>query len=32
MKAAWYTRNGEAREVLTVGEIPTPTPARAKFA
>ena len=26
MKAAWYEKNGEAREVLTVGEIDTPTP------
>lgn len=26
MKAAWYTRNGAAREVLTVGELPTPEP------
>lgn len=24
MRAAWYSRNGEAREVLTVGELPTP--------
>lgn len=24
MKAAWYEKNGEAREVLTVGDIPTP--------
>jgi NADPH:quinone reductase len=28
MRAAWYARNGEAREVLTVGELPTPMPAR----
>jgi NADPH2:quinone reductase len=27
MKAAWYERNGEARDVLTVGEMPTPEPA-----
>lgn len=27
MRAAWYTRNGSAREVLVVGEMPTPTPA-----
>jgi NADPH2:quinone reductase len=27
MKAAWYTRNGRAREVLTVGDIPVPAPA-----
>jgi NADPH:quinone reductase len=26
MRAAWYTRNGSAREVLTVGELPTPEP------
>ncbi len=26
MQAAWYSRNGEAREVLVVGELPTPTP------
>ena len=24
MKAAWYTRNGEAKDVLTVGEMPDP--------
>ncbi|TMH73829.1 MAG: NADPH:quinone reductase [Betaproteobacteria bacterium] len=24
MRAAWYTKNGSAREVLTVGELPTP--------
>ena len=24
MKAAWYEKNGEAREVLLLGEIPTP--------
>ncbi len=24
MKAAWYEKNGEAREVLVLGEIPTP--------
>jgi NADPH2:quinone reductase len=24
MKAAWYTKNGEAKDVLTVGEQPTP--------
>ncbi|MES2070103.1 MAG: NADPH:quinone reductase [Pseudomonadota bacterium] len=28
MRAAWYTKNGEAREVLVVGELPTPVPAR----
>ena len=28
MQAAWYTKNGEAREVLIVGEQPTPTPAQ----
>jgi NADPH2:quinone reductase len=27
MRAAWYERNGPAREVLTVGEMPTPAPA-----
>lgn len=27
MKAVWYERNGPANEVLTVGEMPTPTPA-----
>ncbi|MEK9969812.1 MAG: NADPH:quinone reductase [Ferrovibrio sp.] len=26
MKAAWYTKNGEARDVLQVGEQPTPVP------
>jgi len=26
MKAAWYAANGEARDVLQVGELPTPTP------
>ncbi|HEY8881475.1 MAG TPA: NADPH:quinone reductase [Roseateles sp.] len=26
MRAAWYARNGEAREVLVVGELPTPEP------
>jgi NADPH2:quinone reductase len=26
MKAVWYTRNGEAQEVLVVGELPTPSP------
>lgn len=26
MKAAWYERNGPAREVLTVGEMPDPLP------
>ena len=26
MKAAWYERNGEARDVLVVGETETPTP------
>ncbi len=26
MKAAWYTKNGEARDVLSVGEQPAPTP------
>ncbi|MBZ9653682.1 NADPH:quinone reductase [Phyllobacterium lublinensis] len=27
MKAAWYERNGTARDVLVVGELPTPRPA-----
>jgi NADPH:quinone reductase len=27
MKAAWYEKQGPAREVLTVGELPDPTPA-----
>lgn len=26
MRAAWYERNGAAREVLQVGELPTPEP------
>ena len=26
MKAAWYTKNGAARNVLVVGELPTPEP------
>ena len=26
MRAAWYERNGSAREVLKVGEMPDPTP------
>ena len=26
MKAAWYTRNGPAREVLEVGDLPDPAP------
>lgn len=26
MRAAWYSRNGEARDVLTVGDLPTPNP------
>ena len=28
MRAAWYTRNGAARDVLVVGELPTPSPGR----
>src|SRR5690349_8003411 len=24
MRAGWYTRNGAAREVLEIGELPTP--------
>jgi hypothetical protein len=27
MRATWYSKNGEARDVLVVGELPTPTPA-----
>lgn len=27
MRAAWYAKNGDAREVLMVGELPTPMPA-----
>ncbi len=27
MKAAWYEKNGSARDTLIVGELPTPTPA-----
>ena len=26
MQAAWYTRNGEAQDVMTLGELPTPSP------
>ena len=26
MKAAWYSKNGKARDVLEVGELPTPEP------
>jgi NADPH2:quinone reductase len=26
MKAAWYTQNGEAVDVMQVGELPTPSP------
>src|SRR6266545_368549 len=26
MRAAWYSKNGEARDVLVVGELPTPMP------
>ena len=26
MRAAWYSKNGDARDVLAVGELPTPTP------
>lgn len=26
MRAAWYERNGEAKDVLQVGELPTPEP------
>ena len=24
MKAAWYSRNGEAQDVMQVGDLPTP--------
>jgi len=27
MRAAWYSKNGAARDVLVIGELPTPTPA-----
>ena len=27
MRATWYSKNGEARDVLTVSELPTPMPA-----
>ena len=27
MRSAWYSKNGAAREVLEVGELPTPMPA-----
>ena len=27
MRATWYSKNGEARDVLVTGELPTPTPA-----
>lgn len=27
MRATWYSKNGAARDVLVVGELPTPTPA-----
>lgn len=27
MRAAWYSKNGDAAEVLVVGELPTPLPA-----
>ncbi|SPA02860.1 Alcohol dehydrogenase [Cupriavidus taiwanensis] len=26
MHAAWYSKNGEARQVLEIGELPTPSP------
>jgi NADPH:quinone reductase-like Zn-dependent oxidoreductase len=29
MKAAWYESNGEAKDVMTVGERPTPKPLQA---
>ena len=28
VKAAWYERNGKARDVLTIGEMPDPKPAQ----
>lgn len=28
MKAAWYTKNGEAKDVLIIGEQPTPKPGK----
>ena len=28
MKAAWYERNGKAKEVLVIGEMPDPKPAK----
>ena len=30
MQAAWYSKNGEARDVLSVGELPTPIPTGAE--
>lgn len=27
MRATWYSKNGDARDVLVTGELPTPTPA-----
>ena len=26
MKAAWYSQNGEAQDVMQVGDMPTPSP------
>jgi len=26
VRAAWYSKNGEARDVLVIGDLPTPTP------
>ena len=26
MRAAWYSKNGDVRDVLVVGELPTPEP------
>ena len=26
MKAAWYSRNGEAQDVMQLGDLPTPSP------
>jgi len=26
MRAAWYAKNGAARDVLVVGDLPTPEP------
>ena len=31
MRAAWYEKQGPAREVLTVGEMPDPVPLEAEW-